>query len=275
MSRFGLHLRLPATLTALAHQAQQLNLRIFQSFLMVQATGKLIQIDPVDLAQFCKIRVDNFDQLYVHASYWINLSSALSSSVRLLLREMKIARQCLFNAIVVHPGSYKGFEKKMDGIDALARRLNRIIKQEGELELILENTAHGNFSIGSCIDDFALLLEKIDNPDRLFFCIDTAHAHAYGYALTNDKARDAFIAILVRTIGLEKIKLIHLNDTNEKLGSRIDRHLMPGAGQLGIDNLQAFANHPLLKNIPVIMELPATASDLEQRTIIARMENSQ
>jgi apurinic endonuclease APN1 len=169
--------------------------------------------------------------------------------------------------MIVHPGSAKGADDRLQGVDALARALNIVIRKKYGIKLVLENTAHGNFAIGSDITDFKLLLEKLDKPDEIAFCIDTAHAYSYGYDIVDATARDEFIRLLDATIGLSRIHMIHLNDTYEKLGSKLDRHQIIGQGSLGDDTLKAFIYDARLRTLPIIMELPALEEKQEQEIL--------
>src|SRR5437667_347320 len=81
-----------------------------------------------------------------------------------------------------------------------------------DITIVLENTCHGKLAVGSDILDFKVLLEKINKPERIGFCIDTAHAYSFGYDIADDQMQDDFIRLLESTIGIERIKLIHLND---------------------------------------------------------------
>jgi len=138
--------------------------------------------------------------------------------INILRRELTLAKSLEFTHLVLHPGSAKGAREKSEGIDALARMLNRLLFYERDIKVILENTAHGNMSVGSDLQDFQQLLQKLDQPERISFCIDTSHAHAFGYDIMDKSAQASFVDLLDELVGLERIVLIHLNDTKEKRG---------------------------------------------------------
>jgi deoxyribonuclease-4 len=208
-------------------------------------------------------RRSRFNELFCHISYWVNLASLSSNGHLQLRREIALAKRLEFTHCVVHAGTAKGAIDKNEGIDALAKALNDLFRRERDISVLLENTCHANLAIGSDIRDFNMLLQKIDKPERISFCIDTAHAYSYGYNIADIGEHDAFIAFLDATIGIERIKLIHLNDTSEKLGSYIDRHGIVGQGRIGKQALKAFIMHPQLEHIPLIMELPDFPVDEE------------
>jgi len=126
---------------------------------------------------------------------------------------------------------------------------------------VLENVAQDFPSIGGDISHFKLLLERLDEPHRIKFCIDTAHAFSYGYDFSSEQKCNEFVEFLDKAIGIDKICLIHLNDNIEGIGSHIDQHAKLGEGVIGLDNLKRFAMHPKLKHIPVLTEPPAVLSE--------------
>jgi deoxyribonuclease-4 len=218
-----------------------------------------------EVASFLKKWRKKFDQLYLHGSYWINLASA-STTNRILMRELDLAKKLEFTHIILHPGSARRTGKKADGIAAIARKLNAILKSETYITLVLENTAHAGHSIGGDLHDFLLLRERLEHPEKIKFCIDTAHAYSYGYDITQEKDRNHFFDLIKKCIGFENLALIHLNDTKQECGSRIDRHEVIGEGKLG-PMLSEFVHHEHLKKIPIIMELPIMAEEKEKEVL--------
>src|SRR5438046_674760 len=179
-NRIGTHIRMRASLQELLQRADSLDLPFFQCFFVPQESGKLIKMTTQDIYQFLKIRRACFDDLFCHVSYWVNLSSLGNNGFAQLRREIIFAKRLEFTHFVLHAGTAKGAPNKFQGIDALAAALNELFNLERDIVLLLENSCHGNLAVGSDINDFGLLLEKIDKPERLNFCIDTAHAYSFG-----------------------------------------------------------------------------------------------
>jgi deoxyribonuclease-4 len=248
----------------LLEKAELLQLPFFQCFFIRQDTGKLVSVSAQEIKNFQSIRRAHYSDLFCHGSYWINLASLGNNGVYSLRREIMLAKRLEFTHFLLHPGTANGALDKNDGIDILAQCLNSIIKREKNITIVLENTCHAKLTVGSDILDFKLLLEKIDRPERLGFCIDTAHAYSFGYNIKNDQEQDDFIALLQACIGIERIVLLHLNDIANPLGSRLDQHSVPGEGSIGIQALSRFAMHPLLKHIPLLLELPELPLEQEQ-----------
>ena len=267
MRGIGIHIRCVDSLLEVADRAQALQVPFFQSFLISKTTGRILWQEPAVLEQFALLRREHFEHLYIHGSYWINLASVISNDHKALTRELSLGKRLGYTHMVLHAGSAKGGSHKRDGIDAVARALNKLFKHEHEIKIILENSAHAGLSVGGDLQDFAAILLKLDQPEKLSFCIDTAHAYAYGYDIVTAASREAFIQMLTTTLGSDRISLIHLNDTNEKLGSRVDRHQAIGAGRIGQEALKAFCLDPALETIPLLLELPVLTMQEEQEML--------
>jgi len=263
----GLHLRLTSTLTALIEKAIRLELPLFQSFLVVQESGKLLVPDAQDVQTFIALRQKYFKDVFMHGSYWINVANIRMNRHYNLQRELKLAHQLEYSHIILHPGSAKGAQLKSEGIDAVARVLNKIFSKTPHIRIVLENGAHGNLTVGSDLEDFKTILEKLKFPDSISFCIDTAHAHSYGYDLSSMSAQEVFIDILEETIGIERIALLHLNDTKQIRGSKVDKHEIIGDGVIGDEALKQFVLNPRIAHIPLIMELPELSEEEEYKVL--------
>ena len=256
MRRIGLHLRLDTTLVDVIQRALRFNVDFFQCFLTLKTAGRVVPLNSSDIKEFIVLRRQYFKEVYLHVSYWVNPSTINYNPHRLLKRELSLAKKLEFTHVIFHPGSAKGARNVQEGIDALAKMLNKLMKKEPSFVFVLENVAQKLPSIGGDINHFRLLLKKLDYADRIRFCIDTAHAFSFGYNIIDDDGQDEFIALLDEYIGLEKICLIHLNDNEEGLGSNVDRHAKLGEGKIGLEPLKRFIMHPKLKHIPVISEPP-------------------
>lgn len=259
----GLHIKLKSNLENLIKTAEYFPINIFQFFLIKENTGRYPKLESKDLKIFLKAR-KNFKKIYIHSSYWINLASGKSvgykTSQRILKKEIKLSKKLHSNYLVLHPGSATKFKStpqdpkcKLKGIENLVRALNNVLKNEYSVKILLENTAHANKTIGSDLIDFKLIRERLKFPEKVKFCLDFAHAFSYGYKL--DQADD-FIKLIDKTMGIENIKLLHLNDSKEKKGSKIDKHEIVGKGFIGEKTLKSLVLHKKLQNIPLILELP-------------------
>ncbi|MGE0010080.1 MAG: deoxyribonuclease IV [Candidatus Babeliales bacterium] len=271
MRTVGLHLRIDRSLTHTAQFAQAMGMRSFQCFISLHASGKSFLPDYEDIHAFNQMR-SQFDNLFLHASYFINPASCTRTYHPILEQEIHIARQLNIPYLILHPGMALHKDQINDGIDALARVIDTIHNAQDQVSIVIENTAQDARAVGSKFEHLKLLLERLDDPDRVRFCIDTAHAYAYGYDISNPQAHEALLDLLDATIGIDRIVVIHLNDTLKPLASFIDEHTNLGDGLIGLQALQAFVNNKRLSHIPLILELPVL-SDVEYRGILKLVNN--
>jgi len=265
VNKIGLHIRLTNTISSVAEKADRLDIPYFQTFL-INELKHFVNPQQQDRQQFLALR-PKFDKLFLHASYWANCASLQKNIDRLLERELRMAQSLQFDYLVLHPGAFNQQQTRGEGIDLIARRLNKAMKKFSNVTILLENVAHTKRSIGGDIQELRAIYDKINIPERLGFCIDTAHAHAYGYDLTNTISQENFLNLLDETLNINNIHLVHFNDTPQSIGSHIDVHTIPGKGKIGKENLIRLAHHPKLKNIPLILELPILKEEIEHKII--------
>ena len=258
----GAHLRLIDSYVDIAEQAAAHNLNHFQFFLVPQKSKVYVFPSEQEIEQFARL-APSFGSISIHSSYWINLASGnpriQKLSQKLLLKEASVAQKLGVSNIVVHPGSAKkhpragGLEKQKErGIKMLCKSIAWYLEQPEAVPLMLENNAHGGTTLCIDLEDFILLRKLLPKTDKIGFCLDTTHAYVHGYDLSKT---DEFVAEVDRCMGLENIKVLHLNDTHEKFGSKCDSHAPPGEGNIGAVVLQRLVEHPAFADIPVIIEL--------------------
>ncbi|MEA2545626.1 MAG: deoxyribonuclease [Chloroflexota bacterium] len=214
--------------------------------------------------------------LVVHASYLINLAGPdpdfFDRSIGLLAAELRDAPGLGARHVNVHIGSHRGngletgIERLADGIVRTLERAAEGAEEDGTGEpaqsptLLLENSSGGGWGLGVSVLELAQIAEAIDgrgvSRDRLGFCLDTAHAWGAGIDLSDPLAIDTLLEEFQRRIGLDRLAVIHLNDSKSALGSRIDRHEHVGAGQIGETGMAHILRHPLLAHVAYILETP-------------------
>ena len=199
----------------------------------------------------------------IHASYLINLAGSAepfaSQSRAGLAYELQRAPAYGATIVNTHIGSHRGV-----GPDAGLRRIADSVRaalddSPSSVRLALENSSGGGDQLGSRIEELAAILEAVGpvaGPDRLCFCIDTAHLWGAGYDISTAEGAAAVVGRFDALIGLERLPLVHLNDSRSLLGSRTDRHEHVGAGQIGPLGLGAFIRDPRLSRSTFIMETP-------------------
>lgn len=261
-SAVGLHLRLCPSLEGAVEKAIRLQQPLLQCFFMQQSSKTPLRLSSHEIKTFVRDYRSLFSQLFLHGSYLINLSG-IQPRHPALMCELALAKRLFFTHMIVHPGSAKGWGTKEAGIDQLARALNGLLAQEQDITFVLENIAQAGMTIGGDLYDFRQLLEKIDYPEKLAFCIDTAHAHSYGYDLVTLAGQDSFVRIVAQTIGWEHVALVHLNDTQQECASHKDQHCALGQGVVGSLALRTLVSRAELRQKPFILELPEMSEEQE------------
>jgi deoxyribonuclease-4 len=203
----------------------------------------------------------------IHAAYLINLAGPdpdfFARSVEALKADLLGAWAFSARFVNVHVGSHRGTSRE-DGIARLAEGVERVLERAPDgpdaPRLVLENGAGGGWTVGATVEDLAAVAEALSRrgvpAERVGFCLDTAHLWGAGYAVSDPLVIDRLLEDFGAGIGLERLAMIHLNDTKSALGSRTDRHEHLGAGQIGPVGLAHWLTQPLLADVPFYLETP-------------------
>lgn len=204
------------------------------------------------------------DEIVVHAPYIINLGNSVKPetfelAVNFLREEIKRS-EALKKAkqIVLHPGAHVGAGDEI-GIKQIIKGLNEVITKEQAVNIALETMAGKGTECGRTFQQLAAIIDGVNNNDKLSVCLDTCHIHDAGYDVINDF--DGVLKEFDKIIGLDRLKVIHLNDSKNPKGSKKDRHELIGSGYIGFNALCYVANHEALKDIPKILETPYVANE--------------
>jgi len=196
-----------------------------------------------------------------HAGYLINLgvegTENHGKSLQSLSDEMLRCEQLGIRSLVLHPGSHLG-KGAIEGIGCVVRNLDRLHAEHPELKvrITLETTAGQGASLGARFEEIAAILAGVKETRRLEVCLDTAHAFAAGYDLSAPNGAEKTFAEFDKVIGLQRLALLHLNDSKSSLGSRVDRHENLGKGKIGLEAFRWMMCSPSLATVPKILETP-------------------
>jgi len=210
--------------------------------------------------------------LAIHVSYLINLATAdpviREKSIAGFRGELERALAIGAEYLVIHPGSYKG-QTLEEGMAAFVLGLVESAKglSTKGLTVLLENTVGCGAQIGSKFEELRTIHDASDIETG--FCLDTCHLLAAGLDVATAAGLKKTVAQAERVLGLQNVKVIHANDSKGALGSRMDRHMNIGEGQIGEEGFRGILNHPKLKKIPFILETPADGPDDERRNVDA------
>ncbi|MBU4227004.1 deoxyribonuclease IV [bacterium] len=206
----------------------------------------------------------NINPVFIHTSYLINLASPSDElyfkSINAFLEEMKRADLLLPDPyLITHPGAHTGAGEEY-GIQRIIRALNIILGKSADLNLktmiLLEDTAGSGTHLGYTFYQLKRMVEGAKDRKKIGICFDTCHAFAAGYDLSNKEGVEQTLEELDKNLGLERLKVIHLNDSKFSLGSRKDRHMHIGKGYIGLEGFKVLVNHKYLKDLPFILETP-------------------
>jgi deoxyribonuclease-4 len=244
-----------------------------QLFAQSPRTWRFPDHDPADLEAFRKRREElGMGAVAIHAVYLLNLASPKADfyekSVETLRKTVDAGCAIGAEAVVFHVGSHQGagFEAALERVvPALAQALERC----GDTTwLCMENTAGTGDTIGRSLEELAALYEALDRHPRLGVCLDSCHLFATGYDVTDPEELDRVVKELDGLIGLDRLRVLHVNDSKTPLGSNRDRHDNVGDGLMG-NKLGVFLAHPKLQGLPALLEVPGTdghGPDAEQMT---------
>ncbi len=194
-----------------------------------------------------------------HDSYLINLASVddtiYAKSMAAFADEMRRCDLLGIPHLVTHPGAHLG-QGEPAGLRRVAESLNRLHDAMPDARVItcLEVTAGQGTSLGYKLEHLAEIIDRSDAPDRLGVCLDTAHLLAAGYDLTSEAGAKSVLREVNATVGLDRVKVLHLNDSKVPRGKRVDRHEHIGHGHVALDAFRVIVNHPKLKKVPKILE---------------------
>jgi deoxyribonuclease-4 len=250
--RVGIHLGVANGLLPAARRARQIGATALQIFSDNPTAWRRRPEPPADAPAFVAYCTKaGIAPVAIHASYLINLAGKrepfASQSLTGLIYEMQRAPAYGATLVNTHIGSHRG-EWKEAGVQRIADRVASILADSPPgVHLVLENSAGGGDTIGSTIEELAGILEAVPGGgDSLAFCLDTAHLWGSGYDISTADGATSVVDRFEELIGLDRLALVHLNDSKSLLGSKTDRHQHLGAGQIGSAGLSAFLRDPRL-----------------------------
>ena len=215
------------------------------------------------------MKAHGLKQVVIHAPYIINLANTKKAGtfhfgIRFLKQEIKRSEAMGATEVVYHPGSHVGAGDKA-GIKQVIKGLNQVIDPHQTAQIALETMAGKGTEVGRTFEQLAEIISGVQNNDKLSVCFDTCHTSDAGYDIKNnfDGVMDHFDHV----IGLNRLKVIHLNDSKNPRGSHKDRHQVIGLGTIGFKALNYVAHYPQLVNVPKIMETPAVKTASGKKVI--------
>lgn len=209
------------------------------------------------------MKAHGLSNIVVHAPYIINIANTVKPhvfelGVEFLQSEIERTQALGAQDIVLHPGSHVG-EGTDAGIKKIIEGLNEVLTNDNNVRIALETMAGKGSEVGRNFEELARIIDGVNHNDRLSVCFDTCHTHDAGYNVKEDF--DGVLNEFDKIIGVDRIKVVHVNDSKNDIGAHKDRHENIGFGYIGFDALNYVVHHDTFKDIPKILETPYVGED--------------
>lgn len=258
MLHIGCHLSISKGFVHIGKEALSIGADTFQFFTRNPQGGKAKDIEPADVEKYRSFAKEhNFAKIVAHAPYTLNPCSDNPQTREFAamvleddLRRMEYVPENYYN---FHPGSHVGQGIEC-GIKMIVEQLNAVLRAEQTTTVLLETMSGKGSEVGARFEELAEIISKVRLADKMGVCLDTCHVFAAGYDIVNDL--DGVLAEFDRVIGISRLRAVHLNDSMMPFSSHKDRHAKIGEGFIGKQALTNFVQHPVIKNLPIILETP-------------------
>lgn len=213
------------------------------------------------------MKAHGLSNIVVHAPYIINIANTVKPhvfelGVEFLQSEIERTQALGAKDIVLHPGAHVG-EGTDAGIKKIIEGLNEVLTNDNDVRIALETMAGKGSEIGRNFEEIARIIDGVENNERLSVCFDTCHTHDAGYNIKEDF--DGVLNEFDKIIGVDRIKVVHVNDSKNDIGAHKDRHENIGFGYIGFDALNYIVHHDTFKEIPKILETPYVGEDKKNK----------
>ncbi|MFD2046084.1 deoxyribonuclease IV [Ornithinibacillus salinisoli] len=213
------------------------------------------------------MNTNGISDIVVHAPYIINIGNTTKPEtfelgVNFLRSEIERTAAIGAKQIVLHPGAHVGAGAEK-GIPRIIEGLNEVLEKDKDVQIALETMAGKGSEIGRTFEELAMIIDGVTHNEKLSICMDTCHIHDAGYDIVNDF--DGVLNQFDKIIGIDRIKVVHINDSKNERGAHKDRHENIGFGHIGYEALHKIIHHPQLKEIPKILETPYVGEDKKNK----------
>jgi deoxyribonuclease IV len=264
MPRLGAHMSVAGGLPRAVERAIVHRCDALQIFSKNASQWRGRPLPPEEIGEFrAKVDASGITPVVSHASYLINLASTnralRQQSLDAMGDEIDRAEALGLLGVVLHPGCFTA-GNEADGLDLVARGLLDLLRERrrGKTMILLEQTAGQGTSLGSTFEQLASIMAKMNDHKRVGVCLDTCHLLAAGYDIGSPAGYASTFTQFERLIGFERLKAVHMNDSKQPLGSRVDRHEHIGEGFVGLDAFRRIVNDPRFQGLAMLLETPKT-----------------
>lgn len=251
-----------------AEEAHRLNEKTFMIYTGAPQNTRRKAIEDLNIeAGHEAMKEYGLSNIVVHAPYIINIANTqkphvFELGVDFLQKEIERTEAIGAKDIVLHPGSHVGAGSEA-GIKKIIEGLNEVLTNDNDVHIALETMAGKGSEVGRTFEELAQIIEGVNHNERLSICFDTCHTHDAGYKVKDDF--DSVLEEFDNVIGLDRIKVLHVNDSKNEIGAHKDRHENIGFGHIGFDALNYIVHHEVFENIPKILETPFVGEDKKNK----------
>ncbi len=266
MIKLGSHVSMSGKkmLLAASEEAVSYGANTFMIYTGAPQNTRRKKIEDLNIEAGTKHMIENgIVDIVVHAPYIINVGNAVKPEtfelgVDFLRREIERTDALGAKQIVLHPGAHVG-EGSEIGIKKIIEGLNEVLTKEQNVQIALETMAGKGSECGKTFEELAQIIDGVSLNEKLSVCFDTCHTHDAGYDIVNDF--DGVMNQFDKVIGMDRIKVFHINDSKNVSGAAKDRHENIGFGHIGFDALSYIVHHDQFMDIPKILETPYVGTD--------------
>lgn len=266
MLKIGSHVSMSGNkmLLAASEEAVSYGANTFMIYTGAPQNTKRKKIEELNIEEGRKhMSAHGIEEIVVHAPYIINIGNTKNKAtfelgVNFLRSEIERTEAIGAKQIVLHPGAHVGAGVEA-GIKRIIEGLNEVLTGNENVQIALETMAGKGSECGKTFEEIAMIIDGVIHNDKLSVCFDTCHAHDAGYDIVNDF--DGVLEEFDKIIGIERLKVIHINDSKNERGARKDRHENIGFGHIGFEALDYIVHHPQLEDLPKILETPYVGTD--------------
>ncbi|WP_420239650.1 deoxyribonuclease IV [Telmatobacter bradus] len=275
--RIGVHLGTTGGVSNAVDRAVEIGANTFQIFSSSPRMWRAPKVDPKQAARMKELRAKHdVGPLVIHTSYLVNLCSQTEEvrekSVVAFRGEIERALTLGAEHLVLHPGSWKGLTRE-EGLSHAAESITRAIDglpwQGTNFNVLIENTAGSEFSLGGSFEQVAELVSRLRASAPVNVCLDTCHTHVAGYDLVTPEGYEETMRQIAATVGFDAVKVWHCNDAKAARGSKLDRHEHIGEGTMGVEPFRRLLNDPRFAHSAFEAETPVDAPNDDERDVRA------
>ena len=275
VKRIGVHLGTAGGASNAVERAREIGANTFQIFSSSPRMWRAPKVDPKQAQRMKELRASlDVGPLVIHTSYLVNVCSQTDEvrekSVTAFRGEIERALTFGAEYLVLHPGSWKGLTRD-EGLklaaDSITRAIDGLPWQGTPFHILIENTAGAEFSLGGSFEQVAELVTRLRATAPVGVCLDTCHTHVAGYDLVSEEGYEQTVARVAATVGLDSVRVWHMNDAKAACGSMLDRHEHIGQGTMGLEPFRRLLNDARFAHAAFIAETPVDEPGDEERNV--------